>query len=179
METLPDYLRQDLHFISIGLNPSPVSVEAGYYFSNPRDRFWKALNRSRLANAELQPGKAALQELFNKFNIGFTHLIKRPTMGNELRITDYREGVATLKDKLMKYQPSIAWFHGKGTYKNYLRYAEQKDTVITWGAQKNLVGKTHVFVTPNPTQASVEDLIKLYDEMVSYRIRELFGLGTN
>lgn len=180
METLPDYLRQDLYFLSVGLNPSPTSVEAGYYFANSHDRFWKALNGSRLTNAELQPGEAAMQDLFNKYNIGFTDLVKRPTkMGNELRVADYREEAPVLKEKLMTYQPGIAWFHGKGTYKNYLKYADSMDTIIPWGAQKHLIGKTSVFVTPNPAQFSVENLIKLYDEMVSYRIRELFGLGTS
>ena len=52
---------------------------------------------------------------------------------------------------------------------------------ISWGAQKHLIGKTCIFVTPNPSSAnapySIDDLIKFYDEMVSYRVRELFGLG--
>ena len=64
MKTLPDYLDHNLKIVSIGLNPSPVSVKAGYYFANPRNRFWKALNGSRLVDVELQPGEAAMQELF-------------------------------------------------------------------------------------------------------------------
>ncbi|MCG8324164.1 MAG: hypothetical protein MI673_01500, partial [Thiotrichales bacterium] len=56
METLPDYLREELKIISVGLNPSIPSVQAGYYFANPRNRFWKALNQSRLVSVPLEPG---------------------------------------------------------------------------------------------------------------------------
>jgi double-stranded uracil-DNA glycosylase len=184
MKTLPDYLEPGLRIVSIGLNPSPVSVKAGYYFANPRNRFWSALNRSRLVDEELQPGEAAMQELFRKYKIGFTDLVKKPTkMGNELRAADYREGAPVLREKLLAYQPGIAWFHGKVTYRNYVKYIEGIDTKIPLGRQKYLIGKTHVFVTPNPSPAnaqySVDDLIKYYNEIVSYQIKEAFGLGTD
>jgi TDG/mug DNA glycosylase family protein len=184
MQTLPDYLEHNLKIISIGLNPSPISVKAGYYFANPRNRFWKALNRSRLVNGELQPGAAAMQELFMKYKIGFTDLVKKPTrMGHELRTADYREGAAVLKEKLHRYQPGIAWFHGMETWKNYLKYAEGIEMDIPWGKQKHSIGKSRVFVTPNPSPAnaqySIEDLIRFYNEMVSYQVRELFGFGTD
>jgi len=86
-----------------------------------------------------------------------------------------------LKEKLLRYQPGIAWFHGTGTYRNYLKYAEGKEIEIPWGIQKHSIGKTRVFVTPNPSPAnaqfSIEDLIEFYNAMVSYQIRELFGVG--
>lgn len=184
MKTLPDYLDHNLKIVSIGLNPSPISVKAGYYFANPRNRFWQALNGSRLVNEELQPAEAAMQALFMKYKIGFTDLVKRPArMGNELRAADYREGAPVLKAKILNYRPGIAWFHGKVTYKHYLKYAEGMDKEIPWGRQKYIIGKSHVFVTPNPSPAnaqySIEDLIKFYNDMVSYQIREQFGLGSD
>lgn len=183
MNTLPDYLDHHLRIISIGLNPSPVSVEAGYYFANPRNRFWQALNRSRLVDEKLQPGEEAMLILFNKYQIGFTDLVKKPTrMGNELRAADYREGAPLLKQKLLNYQPAIAWFHGIGTFKKYWKYAEGEDIAVPVGVQKHAIGKIRVFVTPNPSPAnarfSLDDLVRYYNDMVSYRIREAFGLGT-
>jgi len=182
MNTLPDYLEHHLKIISIGLNPSPVSVKAGYYFANPRNRFWKALNGSRLINEQLQPGEEAMRLLFVKYKIGFTDLVKKPTrMGNQLRVADYREGVPVLKTRLIHYQPGIAWFHGKDTYRNYLKYAGDKEIDIPWGSQKHIIGKTRIFVTPNPSPAnaiySLDDLIRYYNEMVSFQVREAFGLG--
>jgi len=180
--TLSDYLRHKLLYLSIGLNPSPLSVKAGYYFANPRNRFWKALNRSRLVNMALSPGESAMQELFTKYHIGFTDLVKRPTpMGKSLRVADFREGAARLKGEILEYQPEIAWFQGMVAWKNYLKYAEGIESKPSWGPQKTRIGKTKVFVTPNPSPAnaqfSIEALIGYYDGMVSYRIREQFGLG--
>mgnify|MGYP006205391963 CR=1 FL=1 len=184
MQTLPDYLRHGLMFVSIGHNPSPVSVKAGYYFANPRNRFWPALNASRLVDAKMEPGAAAMEELFRRYDIGFTDLAKKATaMGRELRAADYREGARVLGARLREFQPGIAWFHGKVTYRKYLQYAEDMDpdADIPWGAQKFHIGKTRIFVTPNPSPAnaaySLEDLVRHYNAMVSYRIREQFGLG--
>jgi len=182
MNTLPDYLQADLLFISIGLNPSPISVAAGYYYGNPRNRFWKALNASRLVDVDLEPAEASMRILLSKHKIGFTDLVKRPTpMGKDLRAADYREWAPILKEKLMTWQPSIAWFNGQGTYRYYLKYAEGIDIKVNLGVQKQTIGKSHVFVSPSPSPAnarfSLADLIRSYDEMVSYRIREAFGLG--
>ena len=35
MNTLPDYLKNNLDIVLVGLNPSQVSVERGHYFANP------------------------------------------------------------------------------------------------------------------------------------------------
>ena len=183
MKTLPDYLDHNLKIILIGLNPSPISVKAGYYYANPRNRFWDALNGSRLVNEKLVPGVSSMQILFADYKMGFTDLVKRPTrMGNALRAADFRESAPVLKDKLMQYQPKIAWFSGIDTYRQYLKYAE-KITVneILPGVQKRTIGKSRVFVTPNPSPAnarfSLDDLIRYYNEMVSFQVREAFGLG--
>ena len=82
METLPDYLRSGLDVVSIGLNPSLPSVRAGYYFANPRNRFWRALHGSRLVTAEevMEPGIAAMEALLQQ-GFGFTDVVKRPTAG--------------------------------------------------------------------------------------------------
>jgi len=173
MKSLPDYLEHKLRIVSVGLNPSPISVNAGYYFANPRNRFWKALINSKLLQEDIEPGKAAMQELFKKYRIGFTDLVKRSTrMGNELHAADYRKWSPVLKEKLIKFQPNIAWFHGKGTYQNYLKYAEGKKINFRWGAQSYRIGKTRVFVTPNPSPAnakfSLDDLIKSYNRLAKY-----------
>ena len=122
-----------------------------------------------------------MQELFRNYRIGFTDLVKKPTSsGNELLAADYREGAPVLKEKLLEYQPGIAWFHGKVAYRNYLKYAEGRKMDIPWRAQKYFIGKSRVFVTPNPSPAnatySTDDLVRFYNDLVSYQIRELFGL---
>ncbi len=48
LPTLPDYLKEGLDIVFVGLNPSLYSVKEGHYFANPHNRFWTALNRSGL-----------------------------------------------------------------------------------------------------------------------------------
>ena len=174
LETLPDYLRPGLRLVSIGLNPSLPSVRDGFYFANPRNRFWRALNASGLIAAELVPGVDAMNTLLERYRIGFTDVVKRPTAGgHDLRAADYREWSPLLKDKLERYQPAIAWFHGKQAYAAYLRYGEGVKPDIEWGRQPRCIGASAVFVTPNPSPAnaaySLEVLTDWYRQLGRYQ----------
>lgn len=175
MKTLPDYLQSGLHIVLIGLNPSPISVKAGFYYANPRNRFWAALNGSRLIDQPVQPGEPAVRQLFNNYAIGFTDIVKRPTpMGNALRAADFRKGADDLKQKLLEYQPGIAWFNGITNFSNYLRYAEGIVMPISCGAQEYTLGHTRFFITPNPSPAnasySLADLIKHYNALADFSL---------
>ena len=170
MKTLPDYLRPGLDIISIGLNPSLPSVREGFYFANPRNRFWGALNASGLVPEGLEPGVAAMDMLFEKYAFGFTDVVKRPTAGSgALRAADYREWAPQLHDKLLDNQPCIAWFHGKLAYANFLKYAMEIKPAIDWGEQSLRIGKSRVFVTPNPSPAnaafSLDELVSWYNRL--------------
>ena len=177
MKTLPDYLRPGLRIVSIGLNPSLPSVEAGFYFANPRNRFWRALNRSGLPAQPLTPSVSAMDTLFERDGIGFTDVVKRPTRGGaELRAADYRRDVPELAAKLERFQPDIAWFHGKQAYGLFLRYGSGRTQVeVVWGKQKSRIGSSRVFVTPNPSPAnaafSLDDLIEWYRKLARFTQR--------
>lgn len=172
--TLPDYLRPGLDIVSIGLNPSLPSVREGFYFANPRNRFWRALNASGLVPVELTPGADAMEVLVSRYGIGFTDVVKRPTAGGgELRAADYREWAPVLRQRLLDYAPAIAWFHGKQAFANYLRYAEAVKPAVEWGEQAYRIGSCRVFVTPNPSPAnavfSLDDLVYWYRQLVACR----------
>ncbi len=174
MKTLPDYLRPGLDIVSIGINPSLPSVERGFYFANPRNRFWRALNASRLVDIPLDPGMASQQQMMNEFGIGFTDLVKRPSANaKELKAADYREWAPVLRGKLLEYQPRIAWFQGKLAYAHYLRYAENLKPDIGWGHQPRDISGMLCFVTPNPSPAnaaySLDALIAWYDRLAAIR----------
>jgi len=178
IETLDDYLCSGLEMISVGLNPSLPSVRAGYYFANPRNRFWRALHGSGLAPETLVPGVDAMERLMRDYRIGFTDVVKRPTAGgSELRAADYRRWAPRLQDQLAKYAPAIVWFHGKQACSNYLRYAEGGKTAVVWGKQRFRIGAARVFVTPNPSPAnaaySLAELVSWYRRLKIYRDREV------
>ena len=169
-QTLPDYLAEGLDIVSIGLNPSLASVAAGFYFANPRNRFWRALNASMLAPRELAPSRTAQELLFKQCRLGFTDVVKRPTSSaSQLSAQDFRQSAPVLKRKLLRYQPQIAWFHGKVAFGRFMKYAEGSDLKTTWGLQEMGIGAAHVFVTPNPSPAnaaySLEELVYWYHEL--------------
>jgi len=174
--TLLDYLDTDLDIISIGCNPSPLSVETQCYFGNPRNRFWKALNGSDLIDENLKPEKASMQMLLKKYRIGFTDVVKRTTPGvSDLKAADYRQWSPLLKEKLLRYHPKLCWFHGKVAYHNFLKYTGEKDLDIDWGLQQYRIGQSRVFVTPNPSPAnavySLDDLIDWFRVLKSELIK--------
>jgi len=170
MKSLLDYLDNDLDIISIGCNPSPLSVETQCYFGNPRNRFWKALNGSSLVDEELMPVAESMQVLLKKYRIGFTDVVKRTTPGvSDLRAADYRHWSPLLEEKLLYYQPKLCWFHGKVAYQNFRKYTGEKELKIEWGLQLQRIGNSVVFVTPNPSPAnaaySLDDLIGWFEEV--------------
>jgi len=172
LNTLADYLRSGLRIVSIGLNPSLRSVEAGFYFANPRNRFWPALLASGLAPPGITPGAAAIARLFEEHAMGFTDVVKRPSAGGAaLRAADFKRFAPELRDKLTRYRPGVAWFHGKQAYHGYLRYAEGRQPTGDWGAQPDL-GACRVFVTPNPSPAnaaySLADLSEWYRRLAVF-----------
>jgi TDG/mug DNA glycosylase family protein len=170
LKTLPDYLSPGLRLLSVGLNPSLSSVAAGYYFANPRNRFWAALNASRLLSEAVTPGETAVQWLFERVGIGFTDLVKRPTRGaSDLRAADYRIGALRLQRVIQRYQPAIVWFHGKLAYKQFLRRAGYPSDADVWGLQALSVNAVQFFVTPNPSPAnaafSLDEIVAWYNRL--------------
>jgi double-stranded uracil-DNA glycosylase len=180
VKTLPDYLRDGLDIISIGLNPSVYSAERGFYFARGQNRFWRALNGSKLVRRTLTPGDAAIKELFREHGIGFTDVVKRSSAGaGDLAAADFKHWAPVLREKLLRYAPRIAWFHGKVAYQNYLRHAEAVQEEVEWGKQPRTIGESRVFVTPNPSGANatfaLADLISAYDELARLRDRLTAG----
>ena len=176
--TLPDYLRCGLDIVLIGLNPSAYSVKVGRYFANPRNRFWPAFSAANLVGRPVGPeDDASLLE----HGIGLTDVVKRPTpQASGLSAADYRRDAPILKEKLLRFAPAIACFHGLTAYRAYLRHAEgiSKPGNIGLGRQDYSIGDSKVFVLPNPSPAnarySLDDLTRWYVELDHWR-RELRG----
>ncbi|MCZ6535695.1 MAG: mismatch-specific DNA-glycosylase [Dehalococcoidia bacterium] len=171
METLPDYLRDGLDIVLVGINPSQYSVQQGHYFANPRNRFWTAFNRSGLVGHKVSMEQ---DHTLVDHGIGFTDVVKRPSsQASALKAQDYRQWAPLLKEKLERYQPLVACFHGLMAYSHYLRYAEGIKAKPQLGLQDRSVGRSTVFVVPNPSPAnarySLDVLVNWYCRLKDLR----------
>lgn len=159
-KTLPDYLRRNLDLVLIGINPGTYSVERGHYFARKTSRFWPAFSKSRLS----EPIRRALaieqllpehDSLLPRFGIGLTDLVKRSSANaSSLTADDFSTWTPRLLDKLRRFHPRVACFHGVMAFQPFLRIALRSDHRAVLGPQTHSIGRTRLFVVPNPSPAN-------------------------
>lgn len=176
--TLPDYLAPGLRLLSVGINPSLRAVREGFYFPNPQNRFWPALNASGLLAAPVTPGPAAMNLILARDRIGFTDLCKTASsMAHHLRAEDYRAGARRLAAVVSDCRPPLLWFHGATAYQAFCRHVLTQQDVIAPGLQPQTFAGARIFVSPNPSPANARySLAQLID---SYRELAACIAGTN
>ena len=114
---LPDYLKEGLDVVFIGINPSMFAAYTGRYYDGPGNHFWQALYLSGLIP---EPMSASDDHKLMGLGYGFTNVVARTTRGiADLSRKEISDGAEVLKEKLVKYQPKIAVFNGKAIYEVY------------------------------------------------------------
>ena len=168
--SLPDYIDVGLRILSVGLNPSIPSAQLGFYFANPRNRFWKAFNQARIVDNEVIPARNIHKQLLEKQGIGFTDVAKRVSaMGHELRAADFKRDAPKLREKIEHYSPDLVWFHGKVAMKKFMFYSFGVKYDCQWGFNDIDDIGSKGFVSPNPSPAnaaySLEVLVDYYKQL--------------
>jgi TDG/mug DNA glycosylase family protein len=160
---LPDYLREGLDIVFIGINPSMFAAYTGKYYDGPGNHFWQALHLSGLLPQLMSPEDD--HKLLER-GIGFTNLVARTTRGlSDLSKDEMVEGAKILREKLMKFRPKIAVFNGKAIYEVYsgqkkFMFGKQPDPIVY-----NLTGEqTWLWVMPS-SSARCAQLPKAIDKV--------------
>lgn len=169
---LPDYIDYNLACLSVGLNPSILSAQRGFYFANPRNRFWRAFNQAMVAGVEVIPSSKIHQTLLREQSLGFTDVVKRASrMGHDLRANDFKRDAPQLRTKIEQYNPELLWFHGKVAISKFLQYGYGVKSGIAWGMNEIPQLGRPLFVSPNPSPAnaaySLEILVGYYRELTT------------
>jgi TDG/mug DNA glycosylase family protein len=100
-------LRDRLLFV--GLNPSPVSVEAGHYLQGQLGRaFWRRLIRATILPADTEIETA--DDVLVAAGHGLTDLLKVPTPRDEATDAQLRAGVGPLWQKVVLWRPGAIVF---------------------------------------------------------------------
>jgi TDG/mug DNA glycosylase family protein len=108
-ETLPDIPPSPGGVLLVGINPAPISVEAGHYYQGRLGRrLWR-----RLAGVGLldDPTAGLEDEAFARAGHGLTDVVERPTRtSSELLPEEVAEGAARLRAKLGEWSPGLILF---------------------------------------------------------------------
>jgi len=177
--TLPDYLKPGLDLVFVGINPGLYSVERGRYFARPTSRFWPAFSGSVLSariRASLRKQRLGPEDdgALLRFGIGFTDVVKVPSRSaGDLRPRDYHTWAPRLLARLAAFTPRVACFHGLTGYRAFTRYAlDQPSRDWRLGAQPLRLGRTRLFVIPNPSPANAHfqmpDYIAWYNRVARF-----------
>ncbi len=145
-ETLADLppLRDRLLFV--GLNPSPVSVEAGHYHQGRLGRtFWR-----RLMLAGILPPGTPVEEADDALvaaGHGITDLIKRPTPRDEATDAALTTGVGPLWQKIALWRPAAVVY----IYKRAAAISAGRPLQERWGSLAGVaMAGRPCFLMPGP-----------------------------
>lgn len=162
--TTEDLIDYNLKVLFCGINPGIWSGATGFHFAKPGNRFWKALHLGGFTDRILQPSEE--HELLEN-GYGITSFCKRTTArADELRVEEYIEGGKVLMRKIRKFNPQMLAVLGIGAYRTAFQKPKAK-----LGLQAELIGKTRVWLLPNPSGLNahyqLKDLAKLFAELKS------------
>jgi TDG/mug DNA glycosylase family protein len=144
-------MRDGLLFV--GLNPSPVSVEAGHYLQGQLGRtFWRRLMTARI----LPPDTviATADDSLMAVGHGLTDLLKVPSARDEATDEVLRAGVGPLWQKIALWRPAAIVF----IYKRAAEIAAGRRLTEPWGQLRGvaLAGRP-CFLMPGPYAPTEQD----------------------
>lgn len=173
--SLPDLVRKNLDVIFVGINPSSFSVAQGHYFARKTNRFWPCFSASTLSlSAREALGVARLEPIHDQalldHGFGFTDAVKRASpRAADISPAEFSAAVSALVEKLERFRPKVACFHGIIAYRHVHRALTRARTDPELGAQPLSIGTTQLYVVPNPSRANARltpaDQTEWYDRL--------------
>jgi double-stranded uracil-DNA glycosylase len=139
-----DVIAPGLRVLFCGINPGLYTAAVGHHFARPGNRFWPALFASGFTPQLLSPFDE--RELLQS-GYGITNVVMRATAtADQLSREEVRAGGARLRAKVKRYGPAFLAVLGLGAYRE--AFAQPKAII---GRQEEPIGKTVVWVLPNPS----------------------------
>ncbi|MCZ4060160.1 G/U mismatch-specific DNA glycosylase [Pantoea sp. LMR881] len=158
---ISDIIATDLNVLFCGINPGYSTAHSGYHFAHPGNRFWRVIHLAGFTHQQLKPED---EHKLLETGCGITMLVERPTVqANQLAAAELREGGQRLMKKVLHYQPKALAILGKDAFKRAFQQSK-----VEWGAQPTFMGKTQVWVLPNPSglnRASLAEIVEAYQQL--------------
>ncbi len=156
-DKLSDLLRRNQKVVFCGTAAGTVSAQKKQYYAGPGNKFWKTLFEIGLTDKLLLPSEF---EKLHKYKIGLTDLVKKQS-GMDHEIDFKKKSREELTERIEKFNPKILCFNGKRAAQEYLGHKAD------YGLQKDVIGKTKLFVAPSTSGAANRFWdIKIYEQLV-------------
>ena len=161
-KTVRDVIAPGLRILFCGINPGLYTAAVGHHFARPGNRFWPALFAAGFTDRLFSPFDE--HELLT-LGFGVTNVVMRATAtADQLSRAELTEGGKRLAAKIRRYQPEFLAVLGVGAYRAAFGNAK---AII--GEQEITIGKTRVWVLPNPSGLNAhyqpKDLARLFGEL--------------
>ena len=146
VETLADLPPGPGRLLFVGLNPSPVSVEAGHYHRGRLGRrFWLRLVEAQVLPPGTSPETA--DDALVAAGHGITDLLKLPTPRDTATEMELRAGVGPLFQKVAIWRPAAVVF----VYKRGAEACAGRPIPEPWGRVEGLaLAARPCFLMPSP-----------------------------
>jgi TDG/mug DNA glycosylase family protein len=160
--TVPDVIAPGLAVLFCGINPGLYTAAIGHHFGRPGNRFWPTLHLAGFTPRLFDPSEE--RELL-PLGYGITNVVARATASaDELTEREVVAGGRLLVEKVVEFAPRFLAVLGIGAYRT--AFDRPKATV---GLQPGLIGRTRVWVLPNPSGLNAhyqgKDLVKVFREL--------------
>lgn len=143
-KTVSDIIAPNLKVLFCGINPGLYTAAVGHHFGRPGNRFWNVLHHSGFTPRLFHPSE---QEQLLPLGYGITNFVSRTSArADELTLDEINRGAQILVEKVKKYRPQILAVLGIDTYRKGFNNNHARV-----GKQHHTIGKTHVWVLPNPS----------------------------
>jgi TDG/mug DNA glycosylase family protein len=161
-KTVPDVIAPGLRVLFCGINPGLYTAAVGHHFARPGNRFWPALFAAGFTDRLVSPFDE--RELL-QLGYGVTNVVMRASAtADQLNREELEAGGKRLKTKVKRYGPVFLAVLGLGAYR-----AAWKQPKAVIGRQEETIGKTVVWVLPNPSGLNAhyqaQDLARLFAEL--------------
>ncbi|MEW2424546.1 G/U mismatch-specific DNA glycosylase [Streptomyces nigra] len=141
---VPDVVADGLRVLFCGINPGLMTAATGHHFARPGNRFWPVLHLSGFTPRLLKPSE---QDELPSYGLGITNVVARASArADELSAEEYREGGRLLAAKVERLRPR--WLAVVGVTAYRAAFDDRKAQV---GPQDRVIGRTRVWVLPNPS----------------------------
>jgi TDG/mug DNA glycosylase family protein len=146
VETLADLPPERGGLLFVGLNPSPISVEAGHYHQGRLGRrFWGRLGRAGIIPADV--AVASADDALVAAGHGITDLLKQPSPRDTASDAELTAGVGPLWQKIALWRPAAVVF----IYKRAATISAGRDLPERWGQLAGVaMGGRPCFLMPGP-----------------------------